>query len=171
MIDAEQLIEMYSLTYGVIKRRMEGLTHEDSLLQPLIPSANCINWLMGHITATRSNILAKLGLPSVWTYEQARRYIPGSHSVDGEGLDALPLDQIVAAYEQSQELLLETLKTLSVDDLLVPDGEEHSPGLPTIGGYLAFYHFHEGYHLAQIDMLMPVVREARAKREGALAVG
>lgn len=165
MIDADQLVEMYSLTYRVIKRRMEGLTQEESLLQPPIQGANCINWLMGHVMATRSNLLAKLGLPSVWSYEQARRYIPGSHSVDAEGLDALPIEEIVAAYDISQELLVETLKTLSVDDLLVPDGEEDPPGLPTIGGYLAFYHFHESYHLAQIDMIMPVIRAARAERE------
>ena len=165
MIDSAQLIEMYSLTHQVIRRRMEGLTQEESLVQPPTAGANCLNWLMGHIVATRSNILAKLGQPDVWTYEQASRYIPGSDAVDAEGLDALPIEEIMIAYDVSQELLVETLKTLSVDDLLVPDGEENSPGLPTLGGYLAFYHFHESYHLGQIDMIMPVIRAARAERE------
>ena len=33
MIESEALAEYYELTYRVIQRQLDGLTHEDSLLQ------------------------------------------------------------------------------------------------------------------------------------------
>ncbi|HYP19751.1 MAG TPA: DinB family protein [Chloroflexia bacterium] len=166
MIDAEQLMAMYGLTYRVIKKRMEGLSHEDSLLQPPIPTANCLNWIMGHVMATRSNILALMGLPTVWEYGQAGRYISDSRPVDAKGEDALPLEEILEAFDQSQELLLGTLRTLSVDDLQAPTGDHGTQAVQTIGGQLAFYHFHESYHLGQIDALLPGIK---AQKEGITA--
>ena len=166
MIDAEQLIAMYSLTHRVIKRRMEGLSHEDSLLQPPIPTGNCLNWIMGHVMATRNNILALMGLPTPWTYDQASRYISDSRPVDAKGEGALPLEEILQAYDESQELLVGALRTLSVDDLQVPTGDQGTAAVQTIGGQLAFYHFHESYHLGQIDALLPGIK---AQKEGITA--
>ncbi|HEX8221163.1 MAG TPA: DinB family protein [Chloroflexia bacterium] len=166
MIDAEQLMAMYSLTHRAIKKRMEGLSHEDSLLQPPIPTANCLNWIVGHVTATRNNILALMGLPTVWDYDQARRYISDSRPVDVKGEDALPLEEILEAFDESQELLLGTLRTLSVDDLQAPTSNQGAAAVQTIGGQLAFYHFHESYHLGQIDALLPGIK---AQKEGATA--
>jgi hypothetical protein len=56
-------------------------THEESRLQfPF--GGNCLNWVMGHLTTTRTNLLAMLGSSdTVWTFDEAKRYIPGSSPV------------------------------------------------------------------------------------------
>ncbi len=159
MIGAQQLIAMYELTYGVIKRRVSGVSHEESLI-PAHEGANCLNWVLGHVMSSRSEAMALMGLPSVWDRQAYERYVSGSDPVDTEQ-EGLRFETIVQAYDESQELIIEMLRGLSVDDLEVPTPDTGSAGVQTIGGQLAFYHFHESYHLGQTDMILPTIRAAR----------
>jgi hypothetical protein len=43
-----EIANMYEFSYGAIKRNLDEVTNEDSLVQP--PGAgNCLNWVLGHI--------------------------------------------------------------------------------------------------------------------------
>jgi hypothetical protein len=77
MIAPDALSDLYTWTYDTVKEQMAGVTHEDSMRQP-VAGGNCLNWVVGHIMAGRSNVLAMLGAPTVWRYADAKPYLPGS---------------------------------------------------------------------------------------------
>jgi hypothetical protein len=56
----EKLIQLYQRTQWIIDRQTEGLTHADNLLQ-LPFRANCMNWVLGHLTVYRDKVLELLG--------------------------------------------------------------------------------------------------------------
>lgn len=98
-ISSELLISQYHNTYTAIKRLTSGMSHEDSLLQfPF--GGNCLNWTLGHITVYRLNLLAMLGYrETLWSFSEARRYIPGSAPITPESTDITRFDMILAAFD------------------------------------------------------------------------
>jgi hypothetical protein len=66
MIDPLLLGDLFAETYALLRRHTAGLTHADSLRRPSI-KANCVNWVLGHIVATRANVLVGLlDTPNRW---------------------------------------------------------------------------------------------------------
>ena len=61
---AQQLIDDYAGNTWLIERHVEGLSHEESVLQPPFP-ANCLNWVLGHIISRRNSALELLGVESI----------------------------------------------------------------------------------------------------------
>ena len=59
MIHPELLINLFEINLHVVRRQTEGLSHEDSLIQPPF-RGNCLNWVLGHIVATRNQIMTLL---------------------------------------------------------------------------------------------------------------
>jgi len=70
MTIAETLADYYGLTYRVIKRQLEGVTHEESLVQPPF-RGNCLNWVLGHIVVSRATVLTTLGEIPPWSEAEA----------------------------------------------------------------------------------------------------
>ncbi len=130
---------LYQTNHGVLMRTVNGLTHADSLLQPPF-KANCLNWVMGHIVTSRNRILRLVGEEPVMSADHAALYQRGSQPILEEGL-ALPFDDLVSAFDQSQRQLLPALQRLSEEQL-------HSAA-----EMLQFLAWHEGYHIGQTDLL------------------
>src|SRR5262249_44395986 len=59
--------------HAIVKLNAGGLTHEESLVQP-VPAGNCLNWVLGHLVATRSHLLRGLGDEPLWDDDDWRRY-------------------------------------------------------------------------------------------------
>src|SRR5437762_4909444 len=70
---ASFLSRMYEISYGALFRNLEGITHEESLIEPT-PAGNTLNWVLGHIVATRNRMLPMLGAQPFWPPEQAFLY-------------------------------------------------------------------------------------------------
>jgi hypothetical protein len=138
MISPDLLAELFATNYRVIRRQADGLTHDDSLLQ-LPFRGNCLNWVIGHIVATRNQVLTLLGEPPVWSETEAAPYVRGSAPIT-EGEIAHPLEKILSDLDCSQERLMAALKRVTPHDMNATQGDE------TIGEQLAFLHFHEAYH-------------------------
>ena len=64
---ADELIRDYAGNTWLIKCHTEGLTHDDSLLQPPFRT-NCLNWVLGHIISRRNSAMELLGQASYWTF-------------------------------------------------------------------------------------------------------
>lgn len=153
---------MFELTYRVAGRNIEGFTHEDSLRQP--PAGNCLNWLVGHVVATRQHILAMVGIDPVWTKEETARYDRGGSPVLGDGPDILPFDRIRKDLDRTQELLRSAWKTIDADRLAQPLPADRNPfQVDNLGEMLAALSFHESYHVGQCG----IVRRLLGK-EGAI---
>lgn len=148
MIDATLIARFFALNHRVIHLQINGLTHEESLLQPQF-RGNCLNWVLGHIVATRNSALTLLGEDPVWSDEEAARYANDSEPITG-GEGALRLEKITADLDRSQERLTAALKHVSADALAQADGEQ-SPG-----ERLAWLFWHEAYHTGQTEYLRQI---------------
>jgi uncharacterized damage-inducible protein DinB len=137
--------QYYGITYRVINWQIDGLTHEDSLLQPQF-RGNCLNWVLGHILTGREPVLIALGEAIPWNNEEVVRYKPDSEPITDVG-NALTLERLQSALEESQTRILAGLQHASEEFLRTPVEEE------TVGEKIAFAHWHETYHVGQLELL------------------
>ena len=152
LVEAKTLLDMASRNHRVIQRQIDGLTHEDSLLQ-LPFRGNCLNWVLGHITQSRDKMLQLIDEPSIWTREQIARYERESPPV-ASGEDALSLEQIVSDFNTAHERLINKLQQMTLDDLAAPAKPVIQNTPPwSVGELLHFLLWHETYHVGQTEIL------------------
>lgn len=147
------LSRLFEMNYEALFRNLEGITHDDSLVHPA-PAGNCINWVLGHILATRNRIHMLLGLAEAWSPELAQRY----SGRDGAGWtpeSAVDLRTIAGDLARSQQAIMGAL-----DDLPSSALAKQSPDGRTLAEVLGFFHFHEAYHGGQIALLRRIVGRA-----------
>lgn len=151
------LSRLFELSYGALFRNLEGVTHEESLREPQ-PAGNCLNWVLGHIMASRNRVLPLLGVPAMWPTEQSFLY-SGREEAHWSRARALPLESIETDLARSQQQLLSALDNMTGSSLaaLTESGQ-------SLGDVLGFLHFHEAYHGGQIALLRRLAGRAGAIR-------
>ena len=156
------LAKMYEFSYGAIQRNLQDLTHDDSLALPE-SGGNCLNWVLGHIVASRMGTLMLAGTPPVLTGEGLAAYRRGSHPESTEGF--VDLATLRGWLSDTQQQLIPALAALSEEDLsqLVPEERRRPPLTGSIGDALIRLYYHEGYHNGQIGLLRRM-----AGKEGAI---
>jgi hypothetical protein len=159
MSTAHDLRTLQQFTTLVLERNLEGLSHEESLEQPA-SGGNCLNWVLGHILATRTHVHRLLGDEPVWSDAEAKRYERGSSPIVEAGPGVLPLPRLVDDLRTSSTRLRDALERVSDDDLAKRSGEGAQP----VGDQLIALHFHEAYHAGQIGLLRRLVGKAGAIR-------
>ena len=150
---------LFGINYEVLKKNLDGVTHEESLIQPE-GGGNCLNWVLGHIVATRDNAMQLLNQEPVWGKEIAGIYQRGSDPLR-DGSNAQPLEKIVADLERSQDRLVAGLATVSEPELSAPSPDKSIA--ETVGEMLFVLQFHEAYHAGQTGLLRRI-----AGHEGAI---
>ena len=145
MTTSQALADYYQLTYRVIHRQLNGLTHEDSLIQPPY-RGNCLNWVLGHIVFSREVVLKYLEEDAPWIEEEAARYIRNSEPITSAE-QALPLERLLGDLEESQKRILAGLQRVPEEKLAILVDDD------TIGEKIAFSHWHETYHIGQLEQL------------------
>lgn len=148
MITPNDLVEAFARNVMIIKRQTEGLTHEDSMRQP--PSTgNCLNWVLGHMVATRDDILATLGAAPVMG-DAGMRYKRGSDPITTADNDVLRLEELLEWFDRSQQCIADVLGGMDAAALSreLTFGDQKS----TIGKWAFFLYFHETYHTGQIEI-------------------
>lgn len=155
-MDTKTLQKLYGINAEVMHRNVEGLSHDDSLSQPQ-PGGNCLNWVAGHIVATRNLTLDLLGRKRIWEESKARPYKRYSEPIK-DGRQAQNLSDILAAFDKSQEEIMTGLQHLQPEQLdkLLDDKK-------TLREKLSLLYFHETYHLGQTGLLRRL-----AGKEGAI---
>lgn len=148
-MNTEYMAAMYTLNHQVLKMNLEGITHEDSLVQPR-PFGNCINWIMGHLVYQRSSILRMIGEEPIWGPDATETYKRGAAPIT-DGAKALRFEQIMSDLDRSQEILIPALARLTEQQLAVSDERG------TLLDKLGFLQFHEAYHAGQIGLLRRLV--------------
>lgn len=151
-MSADVLIVQFHLNHHALKANLEGLSHADSLKTPR-GGGNCLNWVLGHVLASRDQALKALGAVPRLTDEEAAPYRRGAEPLtDPER--ALPLERLVEEIDRAQETLLARLRGSTAAELaadapfsLVGNDDET---LATLLGSLAF---HEAYHVGQTGIL------------------
>jgi uncharacterized damage-inducible protein DinB len=156
----ELLADQLTYNQRVVAINTDGLTQEDSLVAAP-GGGNCLNWVVGHVVATRNGLLKLLGREPIWGQERAALYRRGSDPIRAD--NALPLALNLADYAASQETILAALRELTDDDLAAPTEVRFFKGdAETVGSALAGFVFHESYHVGQTGILRRVAGKAGA---------
>jgi len=153
MIRPLKMAEGFGLNLRLIKLQTEGLSHADSLIQTIY-NINCLNWVVGHITVNRDNVLELLGLERMLGKAQTERYQRGSEPINAKDPDVLQLETLLETLEQGQQQLEAAIPALSEQEL----GKEIQVGqvTMTVGERLFGFYFHDTYHTGQTDLLRQV---------------
>jgi hypothetical protein len=148
MTDPDKLIQSFKANQGLIHQQTEGLTHADSLLQ-LPFRGNCLNWVLGHLVEHRDRVLALLNQPPTLNEAEAARYRTGSEPItNGQGV--VSLEKLLSALEQAQEQITEGLRQAAPEALATIYDKERQQ---TVGDRIAGLHWHETYHVGQLEIL------------------
>ncbi|RMF57310.1 MAG: DinB family protein [Calditrichaeota bacterium] len=143
----DELAKMFQYNYYCLMKNLDGISEEESFFQP-VPGGNCLNWVTGHILATRNLIFFCLNKEPVLEESLASRYKRGSEPIT-EPQQGLPWDDLLNLLENSQEQLLTTIKNLSPQDLRRRELDDQE----TLAEKLIGLHFHEAYHVGQTGIL------------------
>jgi uncharacterized damage-inducible protein DinB len=158
-----ELANMYEFSYGAIKRNLDDVTNEESLVHP--PGAgNCLNWVLGHVVSARNTVLKLAGSAPMVSEEITTHYVRGSNPLQPG--DKVPdLATLRGLLSDTQQRLIPALAALSDEALSrpVPEQMRRSPLTGTVGDALIRLHYHEGYHNGQIGLLRRL-----AGKEGAI---
>lgn len=139
----------YASNTCLIQHLTEGLSHAHSLVQPEFP-ANCMNWVLGHIVHRRNTALGLLGRAPVWDHEAAILYQTGSDPISSGG-PSRSLNDLLEDLALTQRTLEEALESITEEEL--DRHAETDRGEKPVGEHLAGLHWHETFHIGQLDML------------------
>ncbi len=158
-----EIANMYEFSYGAIKRNLDDVTNEESLVQP--PGAgNCLNWVLGHIVTARNTVLKLAGSAAVVGEDVALHYRRGSEPLQA-GSKVPDLATLRGLLSDTQHRLVPALAAMSDDALTqsVPEQLRRPPLTGSVAEALLRLHYHEGYHNGQIGLLRRL-----AGKEGAI---
>jgi len=136
-------------TASVLRRNVGDVTHDESL-RSFEPAGNGLNWVLGHLVATRSRFLAQMGGAPAWSDAECRPYDQHAPS-PADRCPARPLAEIWDAFDRTQARLLELAGRLTPAELSAP----LPPGelARTRGEALAVMGFHDAYHAGQTGLI------------------
>lgn len=147
-MNARTVLQQLGMCQYLVQRNVGDVTHAESL-RTFPPSVNSLNWVLGHIVATRSVFLVGLGAEPVWTKAEREpydRHAPPPGDVRG----ARPLAEIWKAYELSQQRLLGALEALGPERFADQLPAEVADGnTQTVGDLVAVIGMHDAYHSGQ----------------------
>jgi DinB family protein len=151
-----------SLVHQVVRRNVEGISHEESLLQPE-PGGNCLNWVVGHLVWAYAGALPLVRQSSTLDQQRLAQYARGGPPLT-DPARAVRFDELLAEWDEASRRMDAGLADFPTEALGQP-----APGSPTgnpretIGSLLATIMFHQAYHTGQTAVLRRLVG-----REGAI---
>jgi hypothetical protein len=163
-VDATKLIRDYELNTRLIQQFSEDITDEEGVLQMGF-EANSFNWVLGHILSRRSSALDLLGQGTLWPDQVDSLYCTGSQPIR-EVLKGLSMEELRQYMQHSIRCLRDGLTTASqafLEEEVVTDR-----GKKPRGEHIQGLHWHETYHIGQLEMLRGLIdahRQAHAEIE------
>ncbi len=151
----QQLPRLFDVSYNALMINLEEVTEEESLINPE-PAGNHLNWLLGHIVASRGLILGLAGGKAVLNKKEAFIYRRGANPKETN--EFVAFDRLKEAMTESHERLTLRLEEMTEEDLLKeakPFTKEGKPG-PLIDK-LTFLNFHEAYHVGQVGLMRRLI--------------
>ena len=150
-------------TQKIVRLNLEGITHEESLIQPQ-PAGNCLNWVLGHLLCVYDQVLPMLGQKPAMEKGALKRYSRGTPSLQ-DPAEAVQLNSLLAGWDTASERIDAGLATLTSTalDAAVPSSPTNNPN-ETVRSLLSLISFHQAYHAGQLGILRRL-----AGKKGAIA--
>lgn len=146
-VAAQPIALLFAINNSMMTRGLDGLSDDEGWHQ-MEGKANPIAWVAGHLTETRAQMLGLLGAP--WDPGWGGKFKRGSERVDRSAYPGLA--DIGAKFAETQPALQAALAGLTDERLASPSPVSFA-GAKTIADLLAFFAFHEAYHLGQIGFI------------------
>jgi hypothetical protein len=138
----QAVVLQLDVTQRVAMLNLAGVSHDESM-QRFVNGSNSINWITGHIIATRQRLLRECG--NIDGGEELREYAPGTNP----GLDLGTLRDLLPKTHALQRDLLCTLEDRALDG---PAPFSPSGNPMSLGDLLSRIAFHEAYHVGQLGL-------------------
>jgi hypothetical protein len=150
---ARKLIDDFKTNTWLIHHLVDGVSDEASLRRPNF-AANSLNWILGHILWRRNSVLSALDLAPLWGESTASTYQTGSEPLDNPD-DARHFSLLLADLDRSQGAIETALQDAAEEalDRIV----ENDRGSKPVGEHLEGFHWHETYHIGQLEVLRAFV--------------
>ena len=144
-----------------VTTNVDGVTHEDSLLQPR-PNGNCINWVLGHLVVTYDKALSILGEKPVIGLDGLKNYDRGAPPLKDPAA-ARDFTELLAAWGEATKRIDTAIDGLTPEQLdrPVPSSPSGNPD-ETVRTLLTSVMWHQAYHAGQLGVLRRVAGKAGA---------
>lgn len=150
MVPVQEFVRLLAIEHNLIKVQTEGLSQEDTLLQPR-PGGNCMNWVLGHILQSQIEMLDAMGDESPATAWDLSVYRRETAPILREGAGVLPLDSLLDGLTQVHLALMAALDKM--DDVDFKREMTSNGRKTTLGWRVLFLNFHYTYHIGQLEQL------------------
>ncbi|MBX3144482.1 MAG: DinB family protein [Trueperaceae bacterium] len=130
--------------HRVMSMLLEGIDQDASVVR-LLEDGGHVNWLVGHVAASRDDVLELLGAARTMYEGSDARY--GYGSKPEAPSDAATLESLLAALELTNERVLQELEKLDAARLEATDERGRR-----LLDRLEFAFWHEGYHVGQLTL-------------------
>lgn len=146
----DMLKRQYAFFYRTVRANLDGLTAEESLIQPS-PGGNCANWILGHVVGAHNAVMSLAGTEPVWESAALERASSRSDPITSAN-DALDWDAMVVRLLASEARLLAALDALGDADLDEEGFTDPFGNAATRGDMLNLLAVHQNYHAGQLAM-------------------
>jgi uncharacterized damage-inducible protein DinB len=143
----EATSQHFRLMYQTAAANLEGMTHEQSVLQPS-PGGNCANWILGHLTNVQNGVMRLVGEKPVW--ESGDLAKAGDDPITGP-TNSIHWDTLRDRFLGSRERCLTAVSALS-DTALAETVPHPFGGTCSRAELLNTLAFHQSYHTGQLAL-------------------
>ncbi len=142
-------LPLYRSGAALIERAFGDVKPDDLWRQPE-PQSNALLWLLGHVALHRWTLLSRCD-PKTPKFPWGEAFARGGKP--GAAEKAVPLADLLRFFRETSARLVERLAELSDAELSASIGRKLPSGEETLRGMVAFFLFHEAYHVGQIGYL------------------
>lgn len=152
--EIQNLISTLNGNQWVIDKQTEGLSHEQSMIQPPF-RANCMNWVIGHIAEHRDWMLRAIDETTLMPAKQVELYRRGSEELQA-GDEVVRLEILLDYLHRSKDCLVAKIESATVEFLsekpqhgVLFESLKEKTRIERLQGLI----WHETYHVGQLELL------------------
>jgi DinB superfamily len=154
---SQSILQDYAFHTRLIHRFVDGITHAESILQ-LPFDHNCMNWILGHVVTNRSHVLETVGAAHDWQEEIRALYHTDTPPIKPDD-KSVQFETLIRYLDGSVELLKAALENVS--DTYLEEIHTNYRGEKTRYAHLTGFHWHEGFHIGQLEILKSFIESKR----------
>jgi len=142
----------YALTtsHALLKRYVADLTPQEYLHRPA-PKANCVAWLIGHLTLSDRNLLKRFGAPLPELSEGFEHRFSRDEGCPQAG-EFGDVTKLMPLFDEHRDRLVAAVRAAPPDVLERPLDKPH-PMFNTVGQVATFMALHGAMHAGQITII------------------
>jgi uncharacterized damage-inducible protein DinB len=139
---------IFKINDGFMSRAVDGLTSEELWHRPTGHN-NPILWLLGHVVQNRAGVVRSFGEPFDTGWGEL--FLRGSQLQEAARYPSV--EEIRRVLDEVNRRLYERLESIDDLQLAQPAAGTPVPQVKTVADRLAFFAFHDSYHVGQMGFV------------------